>query len=105
MNPEKFLKGFISALQQSASENISKMPSLDNLPFMEPHLLALYHETYYMTLLGLHNVSIIMQGVLLEALVKEIIYNQERVEFQKPFGPAIHRCEKKDTLKPMTLDF
>lgn len=102
---EGFLKGFIQALQKSASENISKMPSLDNLPHMEPHLRALYHETYYVTLLGLHNVSIIMQGVLLEGLVKEVIYDKEKEDFQKPFGLAIDQCEKKGYLDAKEIGF
>jgi hypothetical protein len=104
-SPERFLRGLLSALERSASENISRMPSSDNLPQMEPHLLALYNETYYVTLLGLHNVSIIMQGVLLEVLVKEIIYDKEKVEFQKPFGPAIKKCENKGYLDAQEIRF
>jgi hypothetical protein len=72
---------------------------------MEPHLLALYRETYFTTLLGFHNVSIIMQGVLLEALVKEIIYSREQADFQKPFGAAIKRCETEGYLDSDEIEF
>jgi len=102
---EGYVDTIVKAVKLSASQNISQMPSLNDLPHMEPHLLALYRETHLVTLLSLHNVSIIMQGVLLEALVKEIIYDKEGVDFQQPLGPAIKRCEDRGYLDSDELSF
>lgn len=101
----QFIQAFLASLEQQAKHNISRMPPLDNLPHMEPHLRQLYLETYYVTLVGLHNVSIVMQGVLLEALVKEVIFENERRDFQEPFGPAIRRCEKNGYLTGDEIKF
>lgn len=105
MKNEELFNTISEAVKQSVSQNISQMPSLNDLPHMEPHLLALYRETHLVTLLSLHNVSIIMQGVLLEALVKEIIYDKERVDFQQPLGTAINRCRDREYLDSDELEF
>jgi len=55
--------------------------------------------------MGFWNVSIIMQGVLLETLVKEIIFAKEKKDFQKPFGDAIDRCEEKGYLTDVEIKF
>jgi hypothetical protein len=93
------------SVKKCANENYQILPNTDDLPFMEPHLLSLYRQTHLVTLLNLHNVSIVMQGVLLETLVKEIIYDKEKVDFEKPFGPAIDRCKNKKYLDQDELDF
>lgn len=78
--------------------NVKYLEPLDELPHMEPRLRKIFIETYLMTTCGFPNISIILQGVLLEQLVKEIIFSKERNEFQRAFGPAIERCEKKGYL-------
>jgi hypothetical protein len=102
---ENYVNQISEAVKVNVKENYSIMPSLNGLPHMEPHLLALYRETHLVTLLSLHNVSIIMQGVLLEALVKEIIFEKEKIDFEQPFGPAIERCEKREYLDSDELKF
>jgi len=62
-------------------------------------------ETFTVTMIGFWNISIIMQGVLLEALVKEIIFAKEKKDFQNPFGDAIKRCEEKCYLTRNELKF
>ncbi|MFO7872819.1 MAG: hypothetical protein R6U26_04280 [Candidatus Undinarchaeales archaeon] len=104
-NKEKFVKNTLNAFRKQAEERLSSLPPLNNLPFMVPRLRQLYFEMYYVTLIGLNNVSIIMQGVFLEALVKEIIYVNEEEEFKKPFGPAITHCEEQGYLEENNLKF
>jgi hypothetical protein len=93
------------SVSKCVNENYQKMPNINDQPFMEPHLLSLYRQTHLVTLLNLYNVSIVMQGVLLETLVKEIIYVKEKIDFEKPFGPAIERCRSKSYLDQDELDF
>lgn len=104
-DPKGFTEGAIEAIRKRALLICNQMPPLNDLPHMEPRLLQLYHETYYTTLLGFHNVSIIMQGVLLEALVKEIIFENEKKDFKKAFGKAISHCDKKKYLDTEEIKF
>ncbi|MDH5389829.1 MAG: hypothetical protein OEY39_01100 [Candidatus Bathyarchaeota archaeon] len=104
-----FLKNRIEAIDQQWVENVRKTKFFRvgafNLPHMEPQLRQVYMDTYFITMMGFWNVSIIMQGVLLETLVKEIIFAKEKKEFQKPFGDAIDRCEKKGYLSDEEIRF
>jgi len=54
-----------------------------------PFLLELYMDAYLPILLGRPNAGIVMLGVLLEALVKEVIYLNEGKPFKGEFGPAV----------------
>jgi hypothetical protein len=58
-----------------------------------------------MTAFGFPNISIILQGVLLEQLVKEIIYSNERQEFQRAFGPSIERCKNNGYLNKYEIRY
>lgn len=103
-----FLKNRVETIKQQWFENVRKTIFWDsyvNLPHMEPRLRQIYTETYCITMMGFENVSIIMQGVLLETLVKEIIFEKEKKDFRKPFGYAINRCEKKGYLTDVEIKF
>ena len=104
-----FLKNRIETIEQQWVENVRKtiffrVHAFD-LPHMEPRLRQAYMDTYCVTMMGFWNVSIIMQGVLLETLVKEIIYAKEKKDFRKAFGYAINRCEKKGYLTDVEIKF
>lgn len=92
---EAFLDSVIRDIIPRAKDNCKYLPDLTNLPFMEPRLRQVYYEVYLATLLGFPNVSLIMQGILLEALVKEIIFSNERRQFHGTFGAAINHCTEK----------
>jgi len=104
-----FLKNRIEAIDQQWVENVRKTiffrVGAFDLPHMEPRLRQAYMDTYCITMMGFWNVSIIMQGVLLETLVKEIIFAKEKKDFRKPFGEAIDRCEEKDYLTDVEIKF
>jgi len=103
------MKNQIEMIEQQWVENIrnSKFFQLNtsDLPHMEPRLRQTYMDTFCVTMMGFWNVSIIMQGVLLETLVKEIIFAKEKKDFQRPFGDAINRCEKKGYLEAAEISF
>lgn len=107
-NGIKYVDSQVEAITGIWMENIQKTlfwESLIDLPHMEPRLRQLYMETFTVTMLGFWNVSIIMQGVLLEALVKEIIFAKEKKDFQEPFGDAIKTCEDKSYLTKEEIKF
>jgi hypothetical protein len=80
-----FMKNQIETIEQQWVENIrnSKFFQLKTteLPHMEPRLRQAYMDTFCITMMGFWNISIIMQGVLLETLVKEIIFAKEKKDF------------------------
>ena len=104
-----FLKNRVEAIEQQWVENVRKtiffrVRAFD-FPHMEPRLRQAYMDTYCVTMMGFWNVSIFMQGVLLETLVKEIIFAKEKKDFRKAFGDAIDRCEKKGYLTDVEIKF
>jgi hypothetical protein len=104
----RFLENCVEMIEQQWAENVQKTIFWDSyvdLPHMEPRLRQIYMETYCITMMGFENVSIIMQGVLLETLVKEIIFEKEKKDFQKPFGDAIDRCKEKGYLTDVEIKF
>ena len=44
---EKFIEDYLSNVRKNLSENLDKIPNKE-LPFMEPHLRALYFEIYFL---------------------------------------------------------
>jgi hypothetical protein len=100
-----FVESLITLSQKKAEKNSKFLQSIDNLPFMEPRLRSLYIETHAITLLGFANASIIIQGVLLEATLKEIIYSHEKRNFEGELGPAIKYCLKKGYIEQKDYDF
>ena len=92
-DPQTFVESLLESLSIRVKENIEYFQALTDLPHMEPRLGQLYLETYIVSALGFPNISLIMQGVLLEALVKEIIFENERKQYTGAFGTAIHHCK------------
>jgi len=63
----------------------------DDLP--NPRLLFLYQDCYQALLIGRYNASLVMMGVLLEAVMKERIELKLGEYFSKPFGPCLQKIE------------
>jgi len=94
----KLLEEFLQEIKKKGSKNCEYMLSLENLPHMEPTLRQIHLETYLVTLLGFPNISLIMQGILLEALLKEIIFEKERTDFHGSYGSALEHSNMKGYL-------
>jgi len=102
----EYNNSLLDQLRVKINENGSILStSLSILPHMEPRLKELYLQTYALTLFGFANVSLIMQGVMLEALLKEIIFEYERKEFHGAFGTAIKHCEKKGYIEEIEIQY
>lgn len=91
----ELLNHIINEIRKKGVENCTHLLSLDDLPHMEPRLRQIHFETYLMTLMGFPNISLILQGVLLEALLKEIIYEKEKEDFYGAYGSALEHCNNK----------
>ena len=102
----EYNNSILESIRKKINENSDFLSlSLDNSPHMEPRLLQLFQQTYQITLLGFANVSLIMQGVMLETLLKEIIFEKERKEFHSPFGAAIKHCVQKGYLEEKEIQY
>jgi hypothetical protein len=66
-------------------------PELPSNIILTPGLKALYEDCYHTLLIGRYNASIVMRGVLLEAMMNERIRLKTGKDFSKPYGACIDR--------------
>lgn len=85
-DPKKDVDDWFAREKDYIVDRLGKLPSDDLSIYAEPRLRKLYHETYFLVSLGMHNASIVMCGVLLEALLKEVIYNKAGKELSDIVG-------------------
>jgi len=106
-NKEKFIQRELKNLRNKLEVNLDKLPN-EELPFMEPHLRALYFQVYFLTAYGFNNPALTMCGVLLEALIKQRIFDSgvpdEKIE-RMYFGGAIEECSKKEIISNEEVNF
>jgi len=86
-------------------ENYKILSSLPEPPSMEPRFRHIYEDTFKVTQLGLPNASLIMQCVLMEALMKEIIYSKEGHDIKGGFGKVIRWCKENEYIDNVDFDF
>lgn len=77
--------------------------NLADLPI--PRLFFLYEDCYHTLLIGRYNASIVLMGVLLEALMKERIRLKLGIEFQHPYGPCLKKIEKERLMDAKDIQF
>ncbi|MBI2107283.1 hypothetical protein HYT57_04845 [Candidatus Woesearchaeota archaeon] len=101
--PEDAFEKFIQNSKNEFIDRIKQFPN-EELPPVEAGIRKLYYETYYLCALSFHNATIILCGVLCEALLKDLIYSKEKKEAHEiqeigetnaTFGNVITFCSKK----------
>ena len=106
-NKEEFIKNHLESLKKPLSENLNKLPNKE-LPFMEPHLRAMYFETYLLMAQGFYNSSLVLCGILLENLVKEKLFmdgiSDKELENMN-FGQAIKKAKDMNILTSEEINF
>src|SRR3989344_4075067 len=104
---EEFIKSYLEYLKKQLLENLDKLPNRE-LPFMEPHLRAMYFETYFLMAQGYYNASLVLCGILLENLVKEKLFmdgiSDEELESMN-FRQAIKKTKDMNILTPDEINF
>lgn len=91
---------WIADIQANAENNFSLLrPPFTQLDLAFSRLYSLYREAYFNVLFGMYNAGIVLLGVLLEAVTKEIIYSKEGKEFQGDFGKALGHAREKHYLQ------
>lgn len=107
LDKEKFIETILKDRGKILNINIDKLPN-EELPFMEPHLRALYFETYLLLSEGFYNASLVLCGILLENLVKEKLFidgvSDEELE-EMTFGQTITKCKNEGILNEDELNF
>jgi len=102
IDPEREVETWFRNNKVEIIGRLKKLPS-DNLSiYAEPRVRALYGQTYQIFTLGFNNATIVMCGILVEAMLKEIIFFKENKDFTEivgiksaDFAHAINFCEKK----------
>jgi len=73
LDKEKLIEIELASTKDTMSKMLDKLPN-EELPFMEPHLRALYFETYFLLVKGFYNASLVLMGILLENIIKEKLF-------------------------------
>ena len=100
LDKEKLIENELANTREIMAKTLDKLPNKE-LPFMEPHLRALYFETYFLLVKGFYNASLILMGILLENIIKEKLFMEDvkDEELEKiNFGVALNK------IKPFILD-
>jgi len=104
---EKFIESELDRIKNSLSKMLDKLPNKE-LPFMEPHLRALYFETYFLLAQEFYNSSLVLMGILLENFAKEklLMEGTSYEELEKmTFGEVIKKCRQNGILDAEELSF
>jgi len=107
LEKDTFIEQRLNDVKKNLLERLDKLPS-EELPFMEPHLRALYFESYFLLAEGFYNASLVLCGILLENILKEKLFMEgildEELENMN-FGKAIDRAKKIKKLTDDELSF
>lgn len=92
---EKEIPQLLDGMKQNSIERLKKLP-FEQLPFAETRIRMLYFEAHYLTTFGFFNASIVISCILLEAILKEILFFRDKVTKDMYFSTAIDECQKRD---------
>ena len=93
-NAEEDLPKLLDGFKKDSIERLKHLPR-DQLPPAEPRIRMLYSESYLLNTLGLFNAAIVDSCILLEALLKEILFFKEGLKKDMTFRDAVKKCEEK----------
>lgn len=85
-----------NSLKKTAENNLKVLPKLEEFPIHDQTILAVYNQTYIITLIGLPTSSLIMQGVLMEMFVKFLYFHHKKQEFKRELWELIKTCYKEN---------
>lgn len=80
-------------------------PPLDQSHLANPRLFFLYEDCYYALLIGRYNASIVLMGVLLEALMKERIWLKLGINFRGSYAACLKKIEKERLMEVKDIRF
>lgn len=70
-----------------------------------PRLYFLYEDCYHTLLIGKHNASIVLMGILLEALMKERIWLKLGIYFRGAYGDCLNKIENEKLMDMRDMYF
>lgn len=74
-------------------------PELSQSDLENPQFFFLYEDCYHTLLIGRCNASIIMMGVLLEAIMKERIRLKLGIDFNQPYGACLKKIREEKLMR------
>jgi len=118
-NPEKIKKlvekcrnkDEVNKIKRILYQNVEEVycflppPISELMDFPIPKLRSLYQDCYQTLLIGRYNASIVLMGVLVEAICKERIKIKSGEDFQGPLGQCINKIESENWMKYKDIKF
>lgn len=97
---QKEIRTELKNMRKGAFHNNKLLPQ-NKINLGSMRLNFLYQENFQLALFGFANASIVQSGILLETLLKEILYknNEYDYSYNLTFKPAIEKCKKYLTKK------
>ena len=80
-------------------------PELNQADLPNIRLFLLYEDCYHTLLIGRYNASIVLMGVLLEALMKERIMVKLGIDFTEPYGACLKKIEDEKMMRKEDIKF
>jgi len=80
-------------------------PPLNQADLANPRLFFLYEDCYYTLLIGRYNASIVLMGVLLEALMKERIWLKLGIDLRRAYGACLSKIKKEKLMEVKDIQF
>ena len=89
------------------AENIFPLvrPPLYLNDLANPRLFFLYEDCYHTLLIGKYNASIVLMGILLEALMKERIWLKLGIYFRGAYGTCLRKIENEKLMDAKDISF
>ena len=92
--------------KRNAEEVFSLLrPPLYQNDLATPRLFFLYEDCYHALLIGRYNASIVLMGVLLEALMKERIWLKLAIYFRGAYGECLRKIEEERLMDAKDISF
>jgi hypothetical protein len=103
---ESPLERYIECWKSSAEELFPLLrPELTIMKLPVPGLYFLYEDCYHALLIGRYNASIVLMGLLLEALMKERIRLKTGEDLHGPFEQCLQEIRKRGLMEPRDIYF
>ena len=80
-------------------------PPVDEFVLLNTRVHFLYEDCYYTLLIGRYNASIVLMGVLLEALMKERIGLKLGIEFKGTYGSCLRTIKSNTLMQAEDIQF
>jgi len=91
---EKEFDAYILSIRSDCISRLSKLPSSNDITYVEPRVRQLHYEIRMAICFGLHETAIQNCGILAERFLRDLYYSRVKKECDNEFAQLISKCFK-----------